>query len=60
MARIYIFSRLINASVKMADATRPRMQLTKRRIPIPEKITFAGENAYVTNIGLQTSRKIGD
>ena len=44
LARIYIFSRLTNASVIIARTERSRMMLTERRTPIPEKTTFAGED----------------
>jgi hypothetical protein len=44
LARIYIFGRLINVRAIIACVERSRMMLTKRRTPIPEKTTFAGEN----------------
>jgi hypothetical protein len=45
LARIYVFGRLGNVSVIIVGTERSRMTLTKRRTPIPEKITLAGENA---------------
>jgi hypothetical protein len=46
LARIDIFSRLINARVIVARIERSRMMLTKRSTPIPEKTTFADGNAW--------------
>jgi hypothetical protein len=43
-ARIYIVSRLINASAMIAGTERSRTMPTKRRTPIPVKTAFAGEN----------------
>ena len=40
----WAISRLINASVTITDSERPRVKLTYRRMPIPEKIAFVGEN----------------
>jgi hypothetical protein len=45
LARFYIFGCLtIYASVMTASIERSRMMLTKRRMPMPEKIALAGEN----------------
>jgi hypothetical protein len=44
LARIYIFGCLTNTSVKMVSTEKSRTIRTVRRMPIPAKIAFAGEN----------------
>ena len=44
LARSYISGSLIHACVMIASTERSKMMLTKRRTPIPEKTTFAGES----------------